>query len=267
MTVKALSIGLKGLEGYLVQAEVRIKPGTESMVIVGLPDASVKESRERVLAALGHFDVDVTDQKIVVNLSPAEQKKNGPLFDLAVAIAALKELDMIKCKILLDTVFIGALSLDDMVVKAEGMLPALIAAKGLGLKKIYLPYDPIIPIHMLKDLECIVVQHIEEVVQHLEGQELLPFLPNLTPNDKIPLFIDSPQRDFRHVIGHEQAKRALEIAAAGEHNVLMSGPPGCGKSMLAETFPSILPTLTNQAQLEVMSLYQLVGLNKGLESP
>jgi magnesium chelatase family protein len=99
MTVKALSIGLKGFEGYLVQVEVRIKPGTESMVIVGLPDASVKESRERVVASLGHFDVDVTDQKIVVNLSPSEQKKNGPLFDLAIAIAALKELNMIKGEI------------------------------------------------------------------------------------------------------------------------------------------------------------------------
>ncbi|MFJ7727891.1 magnesium chelatase domain-containing protein [Neobacillus sp. NPDC097160] len=188
MAVKAFSIGLKGLEGYLVQADVRIKPGTESMVIVGLPDASVKESRERVIAALGHFDVDVTDRKIVVYLSPSEQKKNGPLFDLAIAIAALKELSLIKVAIPMDTAFIGALSLDGMVVKAEGMLPALIAAKGLSLKKIYLPYDPAIPIQMLKDLDCIVVQHIEEVVQHLEGHELLPFLPNLTSNDHMSLF-------------------------------------------------------------------------------
>lgn len=264
MTIKAFSIGLKGLEGYLVQVEVRIKPGTESMVIVGLPDASVKESRERVLAALGYFDVDVTDKKIVVNLSPSEQKKNGPLFDLAIAIAALKEVNMIKVPIPMDTGFIGALSLDGMIVKAEGMLPALISAKGLGLKKIYLPYDPTIPTQMLIDLECVVVQHIEEVVQHLEGQELLPFPHNITSNIQMPLFTDSPQKDFRHVIGHEQAKRALEIAAAGEHNVLMSGPPGCGKSMLAETFPSILPALTNQAQLEVMSLYQLAGESRNL---
>ncbi|MCM3763918.1 YifB family Mg chelatase-like AAA ATPase [Neobacillus niacini] len=259
MTVKVSSIGLKGLEGYHVQVEVRITPGTESMVIVGLPDASVKESRERVIAALSHFDMDVTDQKVVVNLSPAEQKKNGPLFDLAIAIASLKELNVIKGVISVETAFIGALSLDGTIVKAEGMLPALISAKALGLKRVYFPYDPAIPVHMLGDLECIVVQHIEEVVNHLEGQESLSLLPRATPQIAKPLFREPPQKDFCHVIGHEHAKRALEIAAAGEHNILMSGPPGCGKSLLAETFPSILPALTNQAQLEVLSLYQLAG--------
>jgi magnesium chelatase family protein len=259
MTVKVSSIGLKGLEGYRVQVEVRIKPGTESVVIVGLPDASVKESRERVIAALGHFDADTTDQKVVINLSPSEQKKNGPLFDLAIAVAALKELGVLKAKIPIETAFIGALSLDGMVVKAEGMLPALLSAKALGLKRVYLPYDSSIPIHMLQDVECVVVQHIEEVVQSLEGQEILSFPPQTSLEESVFLFDELPQKDFRHVIGHEQAKRALEIAAAGDHNVLMSGPPGCGKSMLAETFPSILPPLTNKAQLEVLSLYQLAG--------
>ncbi|WML58631.1 YifB family Mg chelatase-like AAA ATPase [Neobacillus sp. PS2-9] len=264
MTVKVSSIGLKGLEGYRVQVEVKIKSGTESMVIVGLPDASVKESRERVIAALSHFAVDVTNQKVVVNLSPSEQKKNGPLFDLAMDIAALKEQKVIKTEIPLETAFIWELSLDGMVVTAEGILPAVISAKGLGLKKVYLPYDPEIPIHMLEGIECVVVQHIEEVVRHLEGQESLfthiP-LPHHLPS---PHLSESPQKDFCHVIGHEQAKRALEIAAAGEHNLLMSGPPGCGKSLLAETFPSILPPLTTQSQLDVLSLYQLAGEKRSL---
>ncbi|MFZ7942515.1 YifB family Mg chelatase-like AAA ATPase [Neobacillus sp. 19] len=262
MTKKVTSIGLKGMEGYRVQVEVRIRQGTESMVIVGLPDASVKESKERVVAAISHFDMDVTDQKVVVNLSPAEQKKNGPLFDLAIAIAALKELNVIKAEIPLDIAFIGALSLDGEVVKAEGMLPALVSAKSLGIKKVYFPYDSQVPIHMLQGVECIVVHHIEEVVQHLEGQESLLLHPRLTREDCISNLPAPQQKDFCHVIGHEQAKRALEIAAAGEHNVLMSGPPGCGKSLLAETFPSILPPLTNQAQLEVLSLYQLAGENR-----
>ncbi|MBS4212695.1 YifB family Mg chelatase-like AAA ATPase [Neobacillus rhizophilus] len=262
MTVKVSSIGLKGLEGYLVQVEVRITPGTESMVIVGLPDASVKESRERVIATLSHFDMNITDQKVVVNLSPAEEKKNGPLFDLAIAIAALRELNVIKGVIPIETAFIGVLSLDGTIVKAEGMLPALVSAKALGLKRVYFPYDSSIPVHMLQGVECIVVQHIEEVVNHLEGQESLSLLPKLAPHSQEPLFPNPPQKDFCHVISHEQGNRALEIAAACEHNVLMSGPPGCGKSLLAETVPSILPALTNQAQLEVLSLYQLAGERK-----
>lgn len=138
-----------------------------------------------------------------VNLSPSEQRKNGPLFDLAIAIAALKELYVIQREIPIDVAFIGALSLDGAVVKAEGMLPALISAKRHGIKKVYLPYDPTIPLHMLKeDFECVVVQHIEEVVQHIGGQELLSILPSIS-NDQTPLFSDLPQKDFYHVIGHD----------------------------------------------------------------
>ncbi|MGY0691332.1 YifB family Mg chelatase-like AAA ATPase [Virgibacillus sp. FSP13] len=257
MTVKVSSIGLKGLEGYTVQVEVQISQGTESMVIVGLPDASVKESKERVLSAIKTLDCDVTDQKIVVNLSPSEQKKNGPLFDLAMAIGVLKERKHMKEEIPLDTAFFGALSLDGTtVVKVEGMLPALIAAKELGFKRIFLPYDPLIPIDMLEGIECMIVHHINDVLQLLSGQATLP-LHEVKPNVEVTETHDEFQKDFMHIIGHEQAKEALEIAAAGGHNLLMSGPPGCGKSLLAETFPSILPSLTNQAQLDVMSLYQL----------
>ncbi|MDC3423467.1 ATP-binding protein [Aquibacillus sp. 3ASR75-11] len=245
MTVKVSSIGLRGLEGYRVQVEVRISQDTESMVIVGLPDASVKESRERVLASIAHFDLDVTDKKVVVNLSPSDQKKNGSLFDLAIAIAALKELGEVKREIPLETAFIGALSLDGTVMSGEGILPAIIAAKGLGIKRVYLPYDSVLPLHMIQGIECVVVNHIEEVVQHLEGQESLLSQPHFSSKEHLTPDSDTRQKNFRHVIGHEQAKRALEIAAAGEHNLLMSGPPGCGKSLLAETFPSILPKLTN----------------------
>lgn len=267
MTVNVSSIGLKGLEGYRVQVQVRISPGKESMVIVGLPDASVKESRERVIAALSHFGEDVTDQKVVDNLSPPEQKKNGPLFDVAMAIAALKELKVIKEEIKPDTAFIGTLALDGTIESAEGVLPALIAAKALGLKLIYIPDDPTIPINMMHGLEFVVVSHIKEVVQHLQGQESFSFLPIPLTRNQIPSFSEAVHKDFCHVIGHEKAKRALEIAAAGEHNVLMSGPPGCGKSLLAKTFPSILPSLTNQAQLEVMSLYQLAGEKRSHYQP
>ena len=146
MTVKISSIGLKGLEGYRVQVQVQVTEGKESMVIVGLPDTSVKESKERVLSAVHSLGCDMTEQKIVVNLSPSEQKKNGPFFDLAMAIGILKEKGECKSKIPEDAVFIGALSLDGTVEKVKGCFLRLIAAKTLGFKKVYLPYDPLIPL-------------------------------------------------------------------------------------------------------------------------
>jgi magnesium chelatase family protein len=258
LTVKIASIGLKGLEGYLVQVEIQISHGTESMVIVGLPDTSVKESKERVLSAIRTLGCDTTEQKIIVNLSPSEQKKNGPLFDLAMAIGVLKERGYIKEEIPHDAAFIGALSLDGTVAKVEGMLPAVIAAKGLGIKLVFLPYDPLIPIDLLEGIEYMVVHHINDVIQCIsgKGQVSLP-LQEVNPPLEDTISAYECHKDFSHIIGHEQAKQALEIAAAGGHNVLMSGPPGCGKSLLAETFPSILPSLTKSEQLEVISLYQL----------
>jgi magnesium chelatase family protein len=226
------------------------------MVIVGLPDTSVKESKERVLSALHSLDCDMTEQKVVVNLSPSEQKKYSPFFDLAIAIGILKERGECKEPIPRDTVFIGALSLDGTVEKVEGMLPALMAAKSLGFKKVYLPYDPLIPLGMFEGLECIVIQHIDDVLQRLSGREMLPLF-EATQQMEISNDLFVHLKGFRDIIGHEQAKRALEIAAAGEHYILMSGPPGCGKSLLAETFLSILPPLTPEEQLEVMILYQL----------
>lgn len=256
MTVKISSIGLKGLEGYRIQVEVQITPGMESMVIVGLPDASVKESKERVLSVIRTLGCKGADKKIVVNLSPSEQKKNGPMFDLAIAVGILKETNHMKENVPPDTAFIGALSLDGTVMKMEGMLPALIAAEGLGFKRVFLPYDPLIPIDMLEGIECVIVQHIDDVLRHFAGRAALP-LQLINPNATQTAHSFEFEKDFAHIIGHEYAKQALEIAAAGGHNVLMSGPPGCGKSLLAETFPSILPPLTKRQQLEVISLYQL----------
>lgn len=153
MTVKISSIGLKGLEGYRVQVQVQVSEGKESMVIVGLPDTSVKESKERVLSAIHTLGCDVSEEKIVVNLSPSEQKKNGPFFDLAMAIGILKEKGELKERVPEDSVFIGVLSLDGTVEKVEGMFPALIAATSLGFKRVYLPYDPLIPLDMFEGLE------------------------------------------------------------------------------------------------------------------
>lgn len=258
MGATVTSIGLKGLEGYRVQVEVQAMDGMDCIVIVGLPDASVKESKERISAALVSMGYSLHEKKVVINLSPAEQKKNGPLFDLPMAIGMLMSMDELKVKISPDTAFIGALSLDGSIRPVEGMLPAVLAARKLGIKSIYIPYDEDLPPLSFPELDIIYVTHLHEVLQHLQGQPILPLFPKGSnqPAEEVHL---SNMVDFQDIVGHKHAKFALEVAAAGEHHVLMAGPPGCGKSLLAESFPSILPPLTEEASLEMISLYQLSG--------
>jgi magnesium chelatase family protein len=254
MSIKVTSIGLKGMEGYRVNVEVKALSGVESIVIVGLPDASVKESKDRITAALHSMGISIADQKIIISLSPSEQKKNGPMFDLAMAICVMRNLGELKIKIPQDTGFIGALSLYGEVQPVEGMLPAVLAAKQLGLKRLYMPFDERLPPLEVEGLEIVYVSSLHEVIQHLSGQGILPFFAKKEEEDVPTNYID-----FRQIVGHAQAKYALEVAAAGEHHLFMTGPPGCGKSMLAESFSSILPPLTKEAQLEMISLYQLSG--------
>jgi magnesium chelatase family protein len=255
MSVKVASIGLKGLEGYRVDVEVLVKEGFESIVIVGLPDASVKESKERVTAALHTLGFPLLEKKVIINLSPAEQKKNGPLFDLGIALGILQSGGFIQERIPMDAGFIGALSLDGTVHPVEGMIAAILAARKLHLKRLILPYDPNIPRIEIDDLELVYVETLQDVINLLAGQQLFPLLPEVEMNEGPKV----TSRDFSQIIGHDIAKRALEIAASGGHYVLMDGPPGCGKSLLAETFPTILPSLSKEAQLEKISLYQLAG--------
>jgi magnesium chelatase family protein len=255
MSIKVTSIGLKGMEGYLVNVEVKALGGVESIVIVGLPDASVKESKDRITASLHTMGISLADQRIIISLSPAEQKKNGPMFDLAMAICVLLSIGELKVKISPHTGFIGALSLYGEILPVEGMLPAVLAAKRLGLKRLYMPFDQTLPTLEIDGLELIYVNSLHEVIQHLSGQGLLPFFTVAEEREEVaPEYID-----FRQIIGHGFAKYALEVAAAGEHHLFMTGPPGCGKSMLAESFPSILPPLSKEAQLEMISIYQLSG--------
>ena len=255
MSAKVTSIGLKGLEGYRVQVEVQMVEGIESIVVVGLPDASVKESKERVSAALRSMGFPLVDMRVVINLSPAEQKKNGPLFDLAIALGVLKSGKFLKDDIPNDAGFIGALSLDGTVLPVEGMIAAILAAKKLKLRTLFLPYDPTIPKIEISELELVYIETLQDVMDILSGQQLLPFVHPIDNEEKAGV----TERDFNQILGHEFAKRALEIAASGEHYVLMDGPPGCGKSLLAETFRSILPPLSKEGQLEKISLHQLAG--------
>lgn len=257
MTTVVPSIGLQGIEGYKVQVEVQLLPGVEGVSIVGLPDASVKESKDRVMAALYAYGCEVPDKKIVINLSPAEQMKNSPIFDLAIGI--MKEAGDSKYAIPSDAAFLGVLSLDGTIKQVNGILPAILAAKNEGIKILYLPRIDDFPLQHLEGVELRFVHTLQEVIESFSGQLSFSTDPIRTSDDKaiLPVTYD---KDFQHIFGHEQAKRALEIAAAGGHNVLMTGPPGCGKSLLAETFSSVLPTLSQNSQFEVMSIYQLTGI-------
>jgi magnesium chelatase family protein len=264
MSVIVKSIGLRGMSGYIVKVEVKVINGFSSFTIVGLPDLSVKEAKQRVMATLLSLEnVHLLEKKIIINLSPAEQKKNGPFFDLAIAIGIVIEMELFPIEMAEDTAFLGALSLDGTVQPIEGVLPALLAAKHLGLKRIVCPYHPSLQGLEIDGINIIYVSTFEETIQFLLNGEIpikksLPttfgLLAGLTYDEQ-----QFQKLNFSNIIGHTFAKRALEIAAAGGHNVLMFGPPGCGKSLLAENFPSILPPLTSEQQLEVLSLYQLAA--------
>jgi magnesium chelatase family protein len=254
MWAKVISVGLKGMEGYRVNVEVGSYVGNDYFKIVGLPDAAVKESKERIITALRSLGYTLSGQKITINLSPADQKKMGPMFDLPMAIAVLLSLHELEAVIPEDTGFIGPLSLDGSIQPVEGLLPAVLAAKKLGIKKLYMPVDEKLPMLELEPLEIIYVASLQDVIGHLSGQWRPPFLKKQKEDENLSS-ID--YLDFRQIIGHCDAKHALEIAAAGEHHVLLTGPPGCGKSLLAGSFPSILPALKKEAHLEVLSLYQL----------
>ena len=211
MTSKVTSIGLKGLEGYKVSVEVRTMQGSESFVIVGLPDASVKESKERVTAALHGLGYTLVNQKVIINLSPAELKKTGPLYDLSMALAVLLSMKEITVRSPETTAFLGALSLDGDIRAVEGMLPAVLAAKKVGVEKIYMPFDEELPLLEIDGLHIVYVSSLDEVLQHLSGQNILPFFPQPRKEEQD----HTNYIDFDQIIGHSYAKRALEVAAAG----------------------------------------------------
>jgi magnesium chelatase family protein len=262
------SIGLKGLDGYKVEVEVNLLPVQGGISIIGLPDIAVKESKDRVLSALISNQYFMPHQKVIVNLSPSDQRKDSPLFDLPIAIGILKEMGYFKeVEIPNTTAFLGVLSLDGQVKPVDGMLPIVLAARREKFKTVFLPFHSSIPIHAIDGIKFKLVHSINEVVQVLKGH-LKPPSNHIHSGTKQSSLFSTPSKthiDFKHIYGHQQVKRALEVAAAGGHNVLMSGPPGCGKSMLAEAFPTILPPLSKVQQLEVMSLYQLAGM-KMIES-
>jgi len=257
MAAKILSAAVVGLDGALVEVEAEIVPGSiGTFVIVGLPDAAVQESRERVRSAVINSGRDFPHKKIAVNLAPADLRKSGPSYDLPIAISILLATGHINFIPAGAEAFIGELALDGQVRPVSGVLPIAIAGKKLGLKTLYVPQANANEAALVRDLEIMPVQSLRQLIRHLEGREKI--IPS--PPSEIIFGDYEAFSDMAHVRGQEQAKRALEIAAAGAHNILMSGPPGSGKTLLARTMPSILPKLTLEEALEITKIYSVAGL-------
>ena len=252
------SMSLIGLEGYLVNIEIDVSAGIPCWDIVGLPDASVKEAKERVRTAIKNSGYDMQSRKIVVNLSPADIKKEGSFFDLPIAIGILACSGNINKKSIEDTIFIGELSLDGKINKVNGVLPMCIEAKKLGIKRVILPIENTKEAAVIKEIEVIGAKSLIEVVNFLNYRihiESTKFdLKKLFHNREAEIL------DFSEVKGQENIKRALEIAAAGGHNCLLIGSPGSGKTMLARRVPSILPDLTFEESLETTKIHSIAGI-------
>ena len=252
------SMSLIGLEGYLVNIEIDVSAGIPCWDIVGLPDASVKEAKERVRTAIKNSGYDMQSRKIVVNLSPADIKKEGSFFDLPIAIGILACSGNINKKSIEDTIFIGELSLDGKINKVNGVLPMCIEAKKLGIKRVILPIENTKEAAVVKEIEVIGAKSLIEVVNFLNYRihiESTKFdLKKLFHNREAEIL------DFSEVKGQENIKRAIEIAAAGGHNCLLIGSPGSGKTMLARRVPSILPDLTFEESLETTKIHSIAGI-------
>lgn len=255
MFARINSMGLFGTDSYMVGVEVDYGQGLPRIDIVGLPDAAVKEAQNRVRSAIKNSGFDFPKSRITINLSPADIRKEGPVYDLPILIAILKAGNQLPFDID-DCAFIGELSLDGLVRHVNGVLPMVIRAQKSGIKRVFVPSSNALESSVVEGIEVYAVETVSQVISHIRGEitlEPVSFSPALQAQNLPPL------PDFKDVMGQMEAKYALEIAAAGGHNIIMVGPPGSGKSMLAKCLPSILPDMTFEESLHTTELYSIAG--------
>ena len=257
MLAKVKSAAVVGLEGAVVEVEVDLSPGLPSFTIVGLPDKSVQEARERVRSAIRNSYYKFPNRRITVNLAPADLKKEGPAYDLSIAIGILMSSGQLNAD-LTHSIFLGELSLDGKLRHTHGVLPMVALARDKGLSTIFVPLDDAKEASLIDNLHIFPTESLAQLVVHLQGEIGIPeYHSELNWEQE---FRPSYAFDLIYIKGQEHAKRAVEVAAAGRHNILMCGPPGSGKTMLARSLPSILPLLTMEEAIEVTRIYSVCGL-------
>ena len=248
------SLGVSGVGGYEVSVEVNISSGLPAFDIVGLPDAAVKESRERVRAAIKNNGFKFPVSRMTVNLAPADKKKAGTVYDLPLLIGILTATEDLK-QAPEDCAFLGELSLTGELRPVPGALPMAMAAERAGIKTLFVPEENAPEAAFAENVSVIPVRDLQQLLKHLRGEEEIP--PAAPP---VPEVSQAGLPDFADVKGQENVRRALEIAAAGGHNILMVGPPGAGKSMLAKRLPSILPDMSREEMIQSTEIHSVAGL-------